>query len=613
MKIRFNETGRSMVEMLGVLAVVGVLSVGSIMGYRYAMSKYRVNETINEINILVNTYNLYLQQMNAENTIISSEGEILSEENAITRMGYPYEVFGYNDHFEIALYDVPQPECQLLKDFKQIDSYEVLTVDETNEACKELIYFIDTDFSKDINPEDSDLTDDDQNKNKCGLYGSWNGEKCICQAGQRGEKCNYCDRTQGYIYRDSMGRCYSPTECTRESFCNGHGDAWFDQGNSGTCFCQQCDFGYAGRHCEQTLASQCNNHGISWNNFAYSGGCICEEGFYGSYCQYSDKKDECSGNGKAVGWYGYCQCIVGWTGEECEIAVPADKESMCVNGYLREADGDFYCECFGRKYYGEYCEYTCEETENCKNPIYNQSTGTCLCSCAGGYKEDCLRDCSTEIECKNGGKPYLNSKTQSCQCYCGSSTPSEYYYAQDMAYYGSECEQIFNRNEECSEHARRVVCSIDNNGASYCSCSCENGWSGKKCEINNSEYCQNNGSIIWTSSETYQCMCPTGYTGKHCETKCEITCGSHEIMDENCNCKCSGGYYRDESGKCVACNINCNGNGYITTTENECYCDCNWGYGGTNCEKNCNPLDCKEGYRPKYHHDGKCYCFESSW
>ncbi|MBQ6854135.1 MAG: hypothetical protein IJO11_01675, partial [Alphaproteobacteria bacterium] len=53
MKVKINEIGRSMVEMLGVLAVTGVLSVGGIMGYRFAMDKYRANETLNELQIRV--------------------------------------------------------------------------------------------------------------------------------------------------------------------------------------------------------------------------------------------------------------------------------------------------------------------------------------------------------------------------------------------------------------------------------------------------------------------------------------------------------------------------------------------------------------------------------
>ncbi len=40
------ETGRSMVEMLGVLAIIGVLSIGGIAGYTMAMNRYRVNEIL---------------------------------------------------------------------------------------------------------------------------------------------------------------------------------------------------------------------------------------------------------------------------------------------------------------------------------------------------------------------------------------------------------------------------------------------------------------------------------------------------------------------------------------------------------------------------------------
>lgn len=46
------QSGRSMVEMLGVLAIVGVLSIGGIAGYRTAMDKYVANQIANEINII---------------------------------------------------------------------------------------------------------------------------------------------------------------------------------------------------------------------------------------------------------------------------------------------------------------------------------------------------------------------------------------------------------------------------------------------------------------------------------------------------------------------------------------------------------------------------------
>ena len=41
-----------MTEMLGVLPVIGVLSIGGIQGYTYAMNKYLANNILNELNLL---------------------------------------------------------------------------------------------------------------------------------------------------------------------------------------------------------------------------------------------------------------------------------------------------------------------------------------------------------------------------------------------------------------------------------------------------------------------------------------------------------------------------------------------------------------------------------
>ena len=41
-----GETGRSMVEMLGVLAIIGVITVGGLAGYNYGMNRYRTNEIL---------------------------------------------------------------------------------------------------------------------------------------------------------------------------------------------------------------------------------------------------------------------------------------------------------------------------------------------------------------------------------------------------------------------------------------------------------------------------------------------------------------------------------------------------------------------------------------
>ena len=60
-----NESGRSMIEMLGVLAIIGVLSVGGIAGYSKAMTKFKTNKVSDQVSTIVtNLRTLYAQQMN---------------------------------------------------------------------------------------------------------------------------------------------------------------------------------------------------------------------------------------------------------------------------------------------------------------------------------------------------------------------------------------------------------------------------------------------------------------------------------------------------------------------------------------------------------------------
>ena len=47
--------GRSMVEMLGVLAIIGVLSVGAIAGYSKAMTKYKLNKQSEQLTQVLNS------------------------------------------------------------------------------------------------------------------------------------------------------------------------------------------------------------------------------------------------------------------------------------------------------------------------------------------------------------------------------------------------------------------------------------------------------------------------------------------------------------------------------------------------------------------------------
>ena len=50
---KIEQSGRSMVEMLGVLAIIGVLSVGGISGYSKAMAKFKLTKAQDQLSMLL--------------------------------------------------------------------------------------------------------------------------------------------------------------------------------------------------------------------------------------------------------------------------------------------------------------------------------------------------------------------------------------------------------------------------------------------------------------------------------------------------------------------------------------------------------------------------------
>lgn len=95
-----------MVEMLGVLSIIGILSIAALFGYNYAITKYKSNTTINDLNRFVV---VVTQQM-----LMGHDTLDLSEANNKTTLNYPATAYYLEDarYFEIALADVPPKVCQ---------------------------------------------------------------------------------------------------------------------------------------------------------------------------------------------------------------------------------------------------------------------------------------------------------------------------------------------------------------------------------------------------------------------------------------------------------------------------------------------------------------------
>ncbi len=124
-----NEQGRSMVEMLGVLAIIGVLSVGGISGYSKAMAKFKLTKAQDQITMLLMnirtayatspSYDGLTSQTAAEYNI--APGEMVSGSDADTKLygafGGEVSVGAINDaeqYFYIGLANLGKEACRSL-------------------------------------------------------------------------------------------------------------------------------------------------------------------------------------------------------------------------------------------------------------------------------------------------------------------------------------------------------------------------------------------------------------------------------------------------------------------------------------------------------------------
>ena len=98
----YTQSGRSMVEMLGVLAIIGVLSVGAIAGYSKAMMKYKLNKQSEQLNTVINTI---ARNMHSFDNIHASGGSTPDLTRYFIKMGeIPNEMVKKGDNSYI--YDI---------------------------------------------------------------------------------------------------------------------------------------------------------------------------------------------------------------------------------------------------------------------------------------------------------------------------------------------------------------------------------------------------------------------------------------------------------------------------------------------------------------------------
>ena len=94
--------GRSMIEMLGVLAIIGVLSVGGIAGYSKAMEKFKVDKAIGEYSQLIiglMEHKNSLSKLDANQDYGTDLADFVEAANLVPQSWKKVDSLGFNDAY----------------------------------------------------------------------------------------------------------------------------------------------------------------------------------------------------------------------------------------------------------------------------------------------------------------------------------------------------------------------------------------------------------------------------------------------------------------------------------------------------------------------------------
>lgn len=186
-----KEKGRSMAEMLAVLAIIGILSVGALYGYTNALMTSKANEIIDEMN----KYAVLLSQQYLTNGQILNFDEIPER----TKNGYPLTAAEDPEgFFELSVYRIERRVCEkILESGWTLPSacyVNMVLYEDESSVCgaDEYVERMDFDFAYDLigegmeSPENKPCEMDADCDNPCG--GQCIEGKCRSSCG-RGKTC----------------------------------------------------------------------------------------------------------------------------------------------------------------------------------------------------------------------------------------------------------------------------------------------------------------------------------------------------------------------------------------------------------------------------------------
>ncbi len=198
-----SQSGRSMIEMLGVLAIIAVLSIGGIVGYKLAMNYYQADQIANEINLMRNDLKVKYALGNEELLLGDPYDDTPADEDYTGHLSTQYDRYPVD-------YDCIRKDKAEFYNCRETDAYYIKVGNVSKGVCKPLTTLVaamDGRWEMDINGisyTEDDLCSSDENNE---IYIEFDAEEV---------NGNYdSNRPEGWCGDDED--CEEPQVCDKES------------------------------------------------------------------------------------------------------------------------------------------------------------------------------------------------------------------------------------------------------------------------------------------------------------------------------------------------------------------------------------------------------------
>jgi len=525
MRIKPNEHGRSMVEILGVLAIIGILSIGGMAGYQYAYSSYQAGQ----IQDVVSKAKLLATQNNRSSHVKEVRRFV---ENMLSKYK-PADTTPMVTHrdgkYIVDLFNISDSVCEKLQNRRDI--FNSMRIGMTPEACTtaemSMQFMFDSIVIGGSSAGGAESGYDDPNNpdiGRCPDKQVWRQKEdgtygCVCRhAYEYGEDCTRCEPPRSWNQGNQSCQCPADKPIWEYGVCKCIADT--DCQYSGTGFCCD-DTEQVCRQCDETDCDKAKGLTLA------DGRCVC-----------SGRKEWRQDEGDSEP---SCKCPVNTPTEAnsktCEC--PDGKDNV-------DEDGDGMNECV-----------TSCPSDTGFTGLRNRTTGNCLCDTSKGYKaeSETVGGVQTCV-CDDTQSYYENTSGGCTKCF---RTTKEWCEIQNKSWLDVDCNSMNEEVWGCRIYKKTSEGTFMYNPSTkkYCE--------GKFEVLVKDE----NGKFVCTNA------CGTAYgtggTGKGNRYNSNGWCGCvHFTVWENEECvnKCSNGMLWN--GKCTPCRT-----GHWTTDGIKCNSGCN--------------------------------------